>query len=61
MRRLVVTFICENRHNVESITIDLSRRDKELTEDDIWQLLSREIQCKKCGSRNFIYRTRYKD
>lgn len=60
MKRLVVTFICENRHDVETVTVDLSRLSKELSEDDIWRLPGREIQCKKCGSKNFIYRTRYK-
>jgi hypothetical protein len=59
LRKLTVTFVCENRHDVESVTIDLERRG-ELTGDEIWELMTRGCQCKKCGSKNFTYRTRYK-
>lgn len=60
MSKLVVTFVCENRHNVESITVDLSRRE-EVTEEEIWQMLTKDCRCTKCGSDKFTYRTRYKE
>lgn len=60
MSKLVITFICENRHNVESVTVDLTRRG-EVSEEEIWQMLTRDCRCTKCGSSNFTYRTRYKD
>ncbi len=59
MRKLTVTFVCENRHDVESVTVDLTRRG-DLTNDEIWELQTKGCQCKKCGSKNFIYRIRYK-
>lgn len=59
MKKLIVTFVCENRHDVESVTVDLERRG-DLTNDEIWALQSKNCHCKKCGSKNFIYRTRYK-
>lgn len=60
MSKLVITFICENRHDVETVTVDLSRRE-ELTKEDIRRMLTKDCRCKKCGSTDFIYRTRYKD
>lgn len=59
MSKLAITFICENRHDVETITIDLSRRG-EVTQEEIWQMLTKDCRCRKCGSDKFIYRTRYK-
>ena len=59
MSKLVITFVCENRHEVEAVTVDLKRTGV-LSSDEIWQMLSKECRCRKCGSDNFIYRTRYK-
>ncbi|MDD4237247.1 MAG: hypothetical protein PHT62_01640 [Desulfotomaculaceae bacterium] len=59
MRKLTVTFVCENRHAVESVTVDLTSRG-EVTSDDIWELQTKDCQCKKCGSKIFTYHTRYK-
>jgi len=60
VRKLVITFVCENRHDVETVTVDLSRKG-ELSEEEIWQMQSRSCRCRKCGSARFTYRTRYKD
>ncbi|MDF9408082.1 MAG: hypothetical protein A4E52_00049 [Pelotomaculum sp. PtaB.Bin013] len=60
MSKLVITFICENRHDIETVTVDLARRG-EVTKEEIWQMLTKDSRCKKCGSDKFIYRTRYKD
>lgn len=59
MKKLIVTFVCENRHDVESVTVDMEQRG-DLTSDEIWQLQTKGSQCMKCGSKNFTYRTRYK-
>lgn len=59
MKKLTVTFVCENRHLVESVTVDLTRRD-DLTNDELWQLQTKGCQCMKCGSKNFTYHIRYK-
>jgi len=60
LSKLVITFICENRHDIETVTVDLARRG-EVTKEEIWQMLTKDSRCKKCGSDKFIYRTRYKD
>jgi len=60
LSRMAVTFVCENRHEVESIMIDLTRRPG-LEEDEIWQLLSKNCRCRRCGSTVFTYRVRYKE
>ncbi|OPX88808.1 MAG: hypothetical protein A4E53_01767 [Pelotomaculum sp. PtaB.Bin104] len=60
MSKLVITFICENRHDVESVTIDLARKG-EVSREDIWRLMTRGSRCAKCGSVKFVYRTRYKE
>jgi len=60
LRKLVVTFVCENRHNVESVTVELKDRG-ELTDNEIWALQTKGCRCKKCGSNIFNYHTRYKD
>lgn len=60
MRKLVITFICENRHDVETVTIDLSRKG-DVSSEEIWQMQSKGCRCRKCGSSKFIYRTRYKN
>ncbi|MCG9968632.1 hypothetical protein L9W92_11285 [Pelotomaculum terephthalicicum JT] len=60
MSKLVITFICENRHDLETVTVDLARRG-EVTKEEIWRMLTKDCRCKKCGSDKFIYRTRYKD
>jgi hypothetical protein len=59
LRKLTVTFMCENRHEVESVTVDLSRRP-EIIEEDIWELQTRGSYCRKCGSKVFVYHVRYK-
>ncbi|MDD2444222.1 MAG: hypothetical protein PHS52_06965 [Desulfotomaculaceae bacterium] len=59
MSKLVITFICENRHDVEAVTVDLARTG-ELTKEDIWKLMTKGCRCRKCGSDKFIYRVRYK-
>ncbi|OPY57884.1 MAG: hypothetical protein A4E55_01313 [Pelotomaculum sp. PtaU1.Bin035] len=59
MSKLVITFICENGHDVETVTVDLARRE-EVTKEEVWRMLTRDCCCKKCGSDRFIYRTRYK-
>ena len=58
MSRLAITFICENRHDVETVMVDLTRRGEVAQED--WQMLTKDCRCRKCGSDKFIYRTRYK-
>lgn len=55
----MLTFLCENRHEVESVIIDLTRRP-DISEEEIWQLLSKNCRCVKCGSAVFTYRVRYK-
>jgi len=60
LSRMAVTFVCENRHDVESIIIDLSRRPG-FEEDEIWKLLSKNCRCCRCGSTVFTYRVRYKE
>ncbi len=60
MSKLVITFICANRHDVESVTFDLAWK-KEISEVEIWKLLTKNCRCKKCGSTEFLYRTRYKE
>lgn len=60
MSKLVITFVCENRHEVEVVTVDL-KRTGELSSDEIWEMQSKDCRCRKCGSENFIYRTRYKE
>ena len=60
MSKLVITFICENRHDVETVTFDLARWG-EVSKEDIWRALTKECRCRKCGSDKFIYRTRYKE
>ncbi len=60
MSKLVITFVCENRHDVEAVTVDLARMG-DVTREEIWQLLTKGTRCKKCGSEKFIYRTRYKE
>ncbi len=60
MRKLVITFVCENRHDVETVTVDLSRTGV-LSEEEIRQMQSRGCRCRKCGSTRFTCRTRYKD
>jgi hypothetical protein len=59
LSKLLVTFICENKHNVETVTVDIERFG-EVTEEKIHGLLTKGSYCKECGSREFIYRTRYK-
>lgn len=61
MSKLVITFICEHRHEVETVIVDLSRRGGEVTEAEIWRMQTKNSRCKKCGSNNFVYRTRYKE
>ncbi len=60
MSKLAVTFICENRHDVETVTVDLNRRG-EIDEEEIWRLMTRGCRCVKCGGKIFTYRTRYRD
>ena len=60
MSRLAITFVCENRHNVETVTVDLNRYG-DINEEDIWKLMTKGCRCAKCGSKRFIYRTRYKE
>ncbi len=60
MSRLVITYICENRHDVETVTIDLTRKG-EVTKDEIRRMMTKGCRCQKCGSDKFIYRTRYKE
>lgn len=60
MSKLVITFICENRHDVETVTVDLARRG-EVSKEEIREMLTRDCRCRKCGSDKFIYRTRYKE
>lgn len=60
MSKLVITFVCENRHEVEAVTVDLSRTG-ELSAEEIWRMQSKGCRCRKCGSDKFTYRTRYKD
>lgn len=36
MSKLVITFVCENRHEVEAVTVDLNRTG-DLTREEIWQ------------------------
>lgn len=56
----MLTFLCENRHEVESVIVDLTRRP-DITEEEIWQLLTKKNgSCVKCGSAVFTYRVRYK-
>ncbi|VFU18426.1 conserved hypothetical protein [anaerobic digester metagenome] len=59
LSKLVITFVCENKHDVETVTIDLKRRG-EVDEKDIWQMMTRGCRCTKCGCKPFTYRTRYK-
>lgn len=58
--KLVITFICENRHNVETVSVDLVRW-QDISKEDMWNMLSRDCRCSKCGSDKFTIRTRYKD
>jgi len=60
LSKLVITFVCDNRHDVETVTLDLARRG-EVSEEEIWRMLTKDCRCIKCGSNRFIYRTRYKD
>lgn len=60
MSKLVITFICENRHDVESIYVDLTRWG-EFAPEDFRQMLTKDCRCRKCGSDKFIIRTRYKE
>jgi len=60
LSKLVITFICENRHDVETVTFDLSWK-KDVSEEEIWKWLTKDCRCKKCGSEKFLYRTRYKE
>ncbi|MDD3652763.1 MAG: hypothetical protein PHO01_01065 [Desulfotomaculaceae bacterium] len=59
MSKLVITFVCENRHDVESVTIDLDRLGQ-VSKEDIWRLRTKGSRCAKCGSAKLIYRTSYK-
>lgn len=60
LSKLVITFICENRHDVETVAFDLSW-EKDVSEEEIWKWLTKDCRCKKCGSKKFLYRTRYKE
>ena len=60
LSKLVITFVCENRHDVETVTFDLNRCG-EIPPEEIWQLLRKGCRCNKCGSDKFTYRTRYKE
>ncbi|HOV79059.1 MAG TPA: hypothetical protein PK728_03055 [Bacillota bacterium] len=60
MSKLVITFVCENRHDVETVTFDLARRGG-MSEEEIWKTQTKGCLCKKCGGKIFTYRTRYKD
>lgn len=60
MSRLAITYMCENKHDMETVIVDLTRRGA-ITEEEIWRLLTKNSRCRKCGSEKFIYRTRYKD
>lgn len=60
MSRLVITFICENRHEVETVSVDLTRRG-EVNEEDIWRMRTKNSRYPKCGSDHMLYRTRYKE
>lgn len=63
MRKLTVTFMCENRHEVESVTVDLSRKPEispEIIEENIWELQTNGSYCPKCGSKTFVYHISYK-
>lgn len=60
MSSLVITFICENRHDVETVSFDISRRG-EVSEEEIWGMMTKDCRCSKCGSDKFTYRTRYKE
>lgn len=60
LSKLVITYVCENRHDVETVIIDLKRRGK-VEEEDIWKMMTRGCRCTKCGCKPFTYRTRYKD
>ena len=60
MSKLVITFVCENRHDVETVYVDLARHG-EVSQENIRQMLTRDCRCRKCGSDKFIIRTRYKE
>jgi len=62
LKKLIVTFMCENRHEVESVTVDLLRKPEinpEKIEENIWELQTRGSYCRKCGSKTFVYHVRY--
>gem|GEM_PF-1108106 len=59
LSKMVITFVCENRHDVETVTFDLTWRG-EVSEEEIRQMITKNCRCRKCGSDKFIYRTRYK-
>ena len=51
MSKLVITYVCENRHDVETVIIDLKRRGK-VEEEDIWKMMTRGCRCTTSAAAN---------